>query len=352
MLRILSLLPLAALLTGCKAVLLSPSGDIALQQRDLIYISVALMLLVIIPVMILTVFFAWKYRASNAKVEADYDPDWDHSVKVELFVWAGPLLIIIALGAITWVSTHKLDPYRPLDRIAANQPVPEGVEPLIVEAVSLDWKWLFLYPQYGIATVNEMAAPVDRPITFHLTSSSVMNSFFIPALAGQVYTMAGMQTKLHAVINRPGTFKGFSANYSGEGFSGMHFEFLGVDDAGFDEWVERVRQSPQELSRLAYLKLEAPSQRNPVTYFGDVDPGLYDAILNRCVEPNRMCMSDMMAIDQAGGLGLPGLVNMAKIDTPMRADLGLVHAPDRTYVSAMCTINDPEFGFVPPMNAL
>ncbi|MGE4335658.1 MAG: ubiquinol oxidase subunit II, partial [Pigmentiphaga sp.] len=206
MLRILSLLPLAALLTGCKAVLLSPSGDIAMQQRDLIYISVALMLLVIIPVRILTVFFAWKYRASNAKVEADYDPDWDHSVKVELFVWAGPLLIIIALGAITWVSTHKLDPYRPLDRISADQPVPEGVEPLIVEAVSLDWKWLFLYPQYGIATVNEMAAPVDRPITFHLTSSSVMISFFIPALAGQVDTMAGMQTKLHAVINQPGTF--------------------------------------------------------------------------------------------------------------------------------------------------
>src|SRR5690606_15198877 len=235
MLRTVPLLIFAALLAGCKAVVLSPSGDIAIQQRDLIYISVALMLIIIIPVMILIVCFAWRYRESNT--EATYTPEWDHSTKIELVVWSIPLMIIIALGAITWVSTHKLDPYRPLDRVAVDRPVAADTKPLVVEVVALDWKWLFLYPEYGIATVNELAAPVDRPITFHMTASSVMNSFFIPALAGQVYTMPGMQTKLHAVINEPGTYKGFSANYSGAGFSGMNFQFHGMNDAEFEQWV-------------------------------------------------------------------------------------------------------------------
>ncbi|MFC3338364.1 ubiquinol oxidase subunit II [Paracandidimonas soli] len=349
MLRTLPLLVFAALLSGCKAVVLSPSGDIAIQQRDLIYISVALMLIVIIPVMILTVVFAWRYRASNK--DATYSPEWDHSTKIELVVWSIPLLIIIALGAITWVSTHKLDPYRPLDRIAADRPVPADAQPLVVEVVALDWKWLFLYPEYGIATVNELAAPVDRPITFHMTSSSVMNSFYIPALAGQVYTMAGMQTKLHAVINEPGTYKGFSANYSGAGFSGMHFQFHGMDDAGFGQWVERVRQSSDELSRTTYLQLEAPSEREPVRYYGSVANGLYDAILNRCVEPNRMCMRDIMTIDKQGGLGLPGTINLAKLDAATRARLGLESVRERIYVSAICTVNDPAFTSLDTMNA-
>ena len=349
MLRFLSLLSVAILLSGCKAVVLSPSGDIAMQQRDLIYISVALMLIVIVPVMILTVFFAWRYRASNAR--ADYAPDWNHSTLIELVVWSVPLLIIIALGAITWVSTHKLDPYRPLDRIDAQRAVAAGQKPLVVQVVALDWKWLFMYPEYGIATVNELAAPVDRPITFHLTSSSVMNSFFIPALAGQVYTMAGMQTTLHAVINKAGTYKGFSSNYSGAGFSGMHFQFHGMDDAAFGKWVAGVRRGGQALNRASYLKLEAPSAYEPVHYYNDVAPDLYDAILNRCVEPNRMCMRNIMAIDKQGGLGLPGLVYMATLDAATRADLGLGKLRDRVYVSAMCTARDPAFPSLKLMNA-
>ena len=205
------LLPTAALLAGCHTVLMSPSGDLALQQRNLIIDSVLLMLLIIVPVIALTLLFAWHFRASNKK--ADYDPDWDHSTMLELLIWSAPLLIIIALGALTWVSTHKLDPYRPLDRIADGRPVPADVKPLTVVVVALDWKWLFIYPEQGIAAVNDLAAPVDRPIQFKITASSVMNSFFIPALAGQIYAMPNMETQLQAVMNKPGDFEGFSANY-------------------------------------------------------------------------------------------------------------------------------------------
>ena len=150
----------AALLSGCDAVVMSPSGDVAVQQRDLLVWATVLMLLVIVPVIVLTLWFAWHYRESNT--EANYKPDWTHSTVLELVIWSVPLMIIIALGAMTWVSTHKLDPYRPLDRIDAQTPVPVGLEPLTVEVVALDWKWLFIYPEQGIATVNELAAPVNH----------------------------------------------------------------------------------------------------------------------------------------------------------------------------------------------
>ena len=223
--KTLLLLPLAGLLGGCNLVVLSPAGDVAMQQRDLLVVSTLLMLLIIVPVMALTALFAWRYRHTNTAVP--YEPDWDHSTKLELIIWAAPLMIIICLGALTWLGTHLLDPYRRIDRLAPGQPVAQEQKPLSVEVVALDWKWLFIYPDYGIASLNELAAPVDRPIDFRITSSSVMNSFYIPALAGQIYAMPGMETKLHAVINDPGTYTGFSANYSGAGFSGMRFAFYG-----------------------------------------------------------------------------------------------------------------------------
>jgi len=306
----LSLLPAVAfLLTGCNAVLLNPSGDVAVQQRDLIYLATALMLIVIVPVMIATVVFAWKYRASNK--EAKYDPEWHHSTKLELVIWSVPLMIIIALGSVTWVTTHLLDPYRPLDRLDADRPIPAETRTLTVEAIALDWKWLFIYPEYGIATVNEMAAPVDRPIEFKITASSVMNSFFIPALAGQVYAMAGMQTKLHAVINKPGVFDGMSANYSGAGFSGMNFKFHGLDHAGFDQWIAKARSAGGDLNRQTYLELERPSHNVPVQRYAKVDPELYEAILNRCVVPGSVCMKDIMMRD--------AMANTAKAAKPAEA---------------------------------
>lgn len=249
------------------------------------------MLLVIIPVMFLTVFFAWKYRQANR--DARYDPDWDHSTQLELVIWGAPLLIIIWLGALTWMGTHLLDPYRPIERIDSDTPVAAGTEPLEIEAVALDWKWLFIYPQYGVATVNEIAAPVDRPIRFRLTSSTVMNAFFIPALAGQIYAMPGMETKLHAVINEPGEFGGFSSNYSGAGYSGMKFDFHGLDSPAFDDWIAKVRGGDGTLDRAAYLELEKPSENAPVRYFGATDPSLFEDVVSMCVEPGKLCLRDI-----------------------------------------------------------
>jgi cytochrome o ubiquinol oxidase subunit II len=297
-LRGLLLLAVALLLSGCHTVLMSPSGDLALQQRNLIIDSVILMLLIIVPVIALTLLFAWRYRASNK--EAHYDPEWDHSTVLELLIWSAPLLIIIALGALTWVSTHKLDPFRPLDRLSKGRPVPADVKPLEIDVVALDWKWLFIYPEQGIATVNDVAAPVDRPVQFKITASSVMNSFFIPALAGQIYAMPNMETQLQAVMNKPGDFEGFSANYSGAGFSGMHFVFHSVSDDGFAQWIAQAKASGDTLSRDAYVKLAAPSSNDPVHRYGSVDATLYQAILTNCVQPDSMSCVHPMKPAEAG----------------------------------------------------
>jgi cytochrome o ubiquinol oxidase subunit 2 len=273
----------AVLLAGCSTVLLHPAGAVAAQQGHLIVQSTVLMLLIVIPVIALTVVFAWRYRQSNT--EATYTPDWDHSTQLELVIWAAPLLIIIALGALTWISSHTLDPYRPLRRLDSARAVPAGVEPLTIEVVALDWKWLFIYPEQGIAVVNEVAAPVDRPINFKITASAVMNSFFVPSLAGQIYAMPGMQTQLNAVMNQPGEYEGFSANYSGAGFSGMHFKFRGMRTGDFDEWVKSAKASAQQLDNESYLQLAKPSERDPVRRYSLVAAGLYDAIVNQCVTP-------------------------------------------------------------------
>jgi cytochrome o ubiquinol oxidase subunit 2 len=261
------------------------------QQRDLILLSTGLMLLIIVPVIALTLFFAWKYRASNKS--ATYDPEWHHSTRLEMAIWGVPMAIILILGTVTWVTSHTLDPYRPIDRLAPNRPVPANAKPLEVDVVALDWKWLFIYPEYGVATVNELAAPVDRPLAFKITASSVMNSFYVPALAGQVYAMPGMQTQLHAVINKPGVYDGFSANYSGAGFSGMHFKFKGLQPAEFDRWVADTRAGAGQLTRADYLKLAQPSQDEPVRRWASVDPTLFQAVLAQCVAPGQRCDSRM-----------------------------------------------------------
>lgn len=300
--RALTLLPLA-LLAACDRSVLDPAGDIALQQRDIIYISTALMLLIIVPVIALIIVFAWRYRHTNK--DATYDPEFDHSTSLELVIWSAPLMIIICLGALTWWSTHLLDPFRPLDRVAAGRPVDPKVKPLVIQVVSLDWKWLFIYPEQGVASVNELVMPVDRPVRFELTSTNMMNTFYAPTLAGMIYVMPGMKSQLHAVINREGTFRGMSANYSGEGFSHMRFKLYGVDDGGFDAWVGRVKGSGQALDTTRYLALEKPSERVPAMYFASVDGTLFDRIYNRCVRPGTPCMSDVMRHDQKAGGGHP-----------------------------------------------
>jgi cytochrome o ubiquinol oxidase subunit 2 len=305
-LRRLGRLPLLGsllLLAACSRDVLNPAGDVALQQRNLIYASTALMLLIIVPVILLIVLFAWRYRASNK--DATYDPDFDHSTSLELVIWSAPLLIIIALGALTWSSTHLLDPFRPLDRIASGRPIDPKTAPLRVQVVSLDWKWLFIYPEQGIATVNELVLPVDRPVRFDITSSNMMNSFYAPTLAGMVYAMPGMRSTLHAVLNRPGEYEGFSANYSGAGFSDMRFKLRGVDQAGFDRWIGEAKASGQKLATADYLALEKPSEKVPAMRFASVAPGLFDRVVNRCAVPGTPCMSDVMAHDQRAGGGNP-----------------------------------------------
>lgn len=283
-------------LAGCDLVLLNPAGDIARQQSNLLISATLLMLLIVIPVIFMSIYFAWKFRESNT--DAEYDPDWDHSTQIELYVWAAPLLIIIALGAMTWVNTHTLDPYRPLDRITKGQPTTEDTPVLRIQAIALEWKWLFVYPDLGIATVNEVAAPIDMPIRFQITSPKLMNSLFIPTLAGMVYGMPGMETKIHAVINELGDYEGVSGNYSGEGYSNMRFRFKGLSDSEFEAWVAEAKSSDRALDRMSYTRLTEHSFKHPVERFASVEAGLYQKILNLCVDSDKLCINDMMVLDE------------------------------------------------------
>ena len=301
----------ALLTAGCSTVVLGPAGDMATRERDLIIVSTALMLLIILPVMAATLIFAWRYRATNT--DATYDPDFHHSTQLEVLIWTAPLMIIIALGALTWISTHILDPYRRLSRIGPGEIVASDQRPLTVEVVALDWKWLFFYPDQGIATINELAAPLDVPINFKITSSTVMNTFFVPALAGQIYAMAGMETKLHAVANRSGVFDGFSGNYSGAGFSHMNFKFHALTQSDFDAWVAKAKAPGETLDQARFKDLEKPSESEPVRYFPTVQPDLYNKILNLCADPSKMCMNEMMHIDMKGGAGKDSEDNRAKL---------------------------------------
>ena len=315
-LRGAALVSASVLLAGCNLVVMNPAGDVAVQQRNLIIASTALMLLVILPVIALTFLFAWRYRASNS--DATYDPDFHHSTQLEVVIWTIPLLIIIALGAMTWVSTHTLDPYRPLARLAPNKPIPADVKPLTVEVVALDWKWLFIYPEYGVASLNEMAAPANVPISFRITSSSVWNTFYVPALAGMIYAMPGMETKLHAVMNGEGDFTGLSGMYSGAGFSRMNFGFRSFTPQGFDDWVAKAKSAGTHLDREAYLKLEKPSEAEPVRYFSSVEGGLFDAAVGLCVAPGQMCVHEMHHIDRTGGAANASEANRQRLEYDSR----------------------------------
>lgn len=270
--------PLAGLvlLTGCHMAVMDPKGPVGMQEKDLIILAVLLMLIPVVPVIFMTLWFAWRYRASNTK--ATYAPDFEHSNRIEAVVWAIPTLIIVALGAVTWVSTHQLDPKATVPAAAGQA----DTRPIEVEVVSLDWKWLFIYPEYHIATVNEMALPVGRPVHFKLTSATVMNSFFIPQLGSQIYTMTGMETQLNLRADQAGSYDGISANYSGEGFAGMKFQAVATDQAGFDAWVAKAQSSQAALDGNAYLALSQRGMTAKPVYYGTVQPELFHDILNAC----------------------------------------------------------------------
>ncbi len=272
----------AALLSGCQMAVMDPKGPIGMQEKDLIILAMLLMMIPVVPVIFMTLWFAWRYRASNTK--ATYQPDFEHSNRIEAVVWAIPTLIILALGAVTWVSTHALDPHKPVPALAGKT----NAQPIEVEVVSLDWKWLFIYPQYNIASVNELALPVGTPVHFKLTSATVMNSFFIPQLGSQIYTMTGMQTQLALRADEAGTYDGISANYSGEGFAGMKFQARAMSDGDFAAWVAAAKSAPVALDGAAYASLAQPGLTGKPVFYTAPDPMLFHNILNNCTD-GKLC---------------------------------------------------------------
>ena len=262
----------AALLgSGCDlshAPVLDPKGPIALAERNLLLTAVVLMLIVVIPVFVMAFLFAWRYRSSNSN--ARYTPDWSYSARIDAVIWLVPALIVISLGVLLWSNTHKLDPYRRIDAT---------VRPLDVQVVAQDWKWLFIYPEQGIAVVNQLVFPSRAPLSLKITSDTVMNSFYIPALGGQIYAMAGMQTRLHLVADAPGRFAGRNTQYSGSGFSDQHFQAIATSPEDFDAWLAKVKQSPDKLEAATYRALAADRRIHPVTYYSAVEPDLFDTII-------------------------------------------------------------------------
>ena len=273
-------------LSGCHLAMFEPKGAIATEQARLIIIATILMLVIVVPVIVMTVFIAWRYRASNKK--AVYEPNWAHSVKLEILWWTIPCVIILILATIAWVTSHTLDPYRSLD---------SDKKPLTIQAVALDWKWVFIYPEQGIATINYIEIPENTPISFEIASQGPMNALWIPQLGGQIYAMAGMRTRLHLIADTRGIYDGSSANYSGPGFAEMTFKVKAESAEDFARWVTTVKRSPNAMSSEVFDALLAPSINLPVQYFSSVAPNLFNHEIMKFMMPMGssmdMSLSDM-----------------------------------------------------------
>jgi len=258
-------------LSGCSQLpLLDPQGPIGKAEMHIIGMAFALMLIVVIPVIVMAIWFPRRYSASDPK--GDYAPKWSRSARIDLIVWLVPAVIVLALGILTWRGSHRLDPFRPIDA---------GVKPLSIEVVSLDWKWLFIYPDQDIATVNRLVIPAHVPISFRITSDTVMTAFFIPQLGSQIYALAGRQSRLHLLADTPGVYTGQNQQFSGRGFADMHFRVRVTSKKQFAAWVHRARQSPHGLDAARFAAIAKPSVRYPVSVFSPVSPGLFDDIVNR-----------------------------------------------------------------------
>jgi len=253
---------------------LQPMGPIAADEKHLLIVALLLMLIIVIPVIILTFAIGYRYRASNTK--AKYDPEWSHNNLLEIVWWVVPIIIIAILATITWVTTHRLDPYRPLN---------STVKPVKIQVVSLEWRWLFIYPDQKIATLNFVEFPVNTPIDFTITSDAPMNSFQIQQLAGQIYSMAGMQTKLHLLANATGDYYGRSVSFSGDGFANMQFTARVVSQADFDKWVQTIKQSPNKLTMDAYNQLVPPTKDDSVKYYSYAADNLFNNIMMKFMMP-------------------------------------------------------------------
>ncbi|QCO71017.1 ubiquinol oxidase subunit II [Buchnera aphidicola] len=270
--KILSLTLIFIFLNGCNGLLLNPHGEIAIEECSLILISFILMLFIIIPVIFMTIYFSFKYRSTN--INQIYKPNWSDSKKIEIVVWTIPVIIVSFLAFLSWNYSHKLEPKKPI--ASFNKPIK-------IDAVALDWKWLFIYPDYNIATINEIMFPVNRPVIFRITSNSVMNSFFIPSLGSQIYAMPGMTTKLNLIANNPGKYKGISSNYSGKGFSNMKFTAISVlKNSTFIDWVKKIKNSSVKLNMKKFFNtISIPNENYSIEYFSSVQRNLFNQIINQ-----------------------------------------------------------------------
>lgn len=267
---VIGLLLLATQFYAWHPMVLNPAGEIAEKQRNLIIFAALLSLVVVIPVYVLTVSIAWNYREGNKK--SRYRPDWDGDRRLETIWWTVPGILIIILSVVTWNSTRDLDPFKPL--ASSNKT-------MTVQVVALEWKWLFIYPDQNIASVNSVHLPTDTPVRFEITADAPMNSFWIPRLGGQIYAMSGMSTQLNLIANKPGVYYGSSANLSGRGFAGMNFTATAESDNEFAVWVKEVKQSPDQVTFSAYSKLAKPSQNNRPAYYSGFEPDLFDTVMNK-----------------------------------------------------------------------
>lgn len=270
----------AMTLGGCTEGVLDPKGPIALAERQILFNALGIMLAIVIPVILATLGFAFWFRASNGR--ARYRPDFTYSGRLELLVWSIPAMTVLLVGGVAWMGAHDLDP---------GKPISSTVKPVNVQVVSLDWKWLFIYPEQGIASVNKLVVPVGTPISFELTSSSVMNSFFVPQLGSQIYTMSGMATRLHLQADHLGTYAGISAMFSGDGFPDMRFTVDAVTDDGFAQWVRQAGETGSALDKQAYADLVKPSKAiAPFTYRA-VAPDLFSTIVSADMDTQGFSLS-------------------------------------------------------------
>ncbi len=274
---ILLLLSLVTL-TGCKYGILNPKGPISEQQFNLMVICVGLMLIVVVPVIIMAIVFSFKYKKGNNVDQ--YQPEWGFNKTLEAIVWGGPIAIIIVLAVLTFKTSHSLDPYKSLHQ-------EDGKDEMIIQVVTLDWKWLFIYPDSNIATVNHVVFPEDTPISFRITSDSVMSSFWVPQLSGQIYAMAGMETKMHLLANEAGTYRGLTASYNGDGYGQMEFEAIAKSQEDYDSWVQQAASSGTELTLDDYKKFRMQSKDEPKNVHYPIPENLFGMIIDHYMVPGK-----------------------------------------------------------------
>jgi cytochrome o ubiquinol oxidase subunit II len=266
----------SCLLVSCRrAGVLDPQGPVSAAERLILLNATGIMLVVVVPVIMMTLSFAWWYRASNKR--ASYRPDWSYSGSVELVTWAVPAMVVILLAGVAWIGSHELDP---AVKLKSDQTA------LRIQVVAMDWKWLFIYPQHGVATLNQVVVPAGTPVEFVITSATVMNAFFVPQLGTQIYAMPGMTTRLNLQADRPGDYAGLSSHFSGDGFSDMHFLLRALTAQEFANWLDGARGSSLILGDVGYQELLLPTHNDSPQTFGKVEPMLYERILRLAAPPS------------------------------------------------------------------